>query len=203
LKTAARGAVEESMNNWRANIEGMVRAKIGEASVGFLQARLENLDRYNFVQRLNPPPETQAIWTDALKANLDAQQAAAAAKSVSEREAFRNESIAAFVVAMFDQSHHLTATQQAGLTTAVAGAMKEYQPDFQGYFSGSNSVEWFLSSYSMFLPVAAVTEKELKSILGPECFDLWSHSQNCTNAMMYFSNIKGNHDARAKAAAKK
>ena len=201
LKTAARGAVEESLRNWKSNVDQNVRGNLGETSARFLQGRLANMQTYYFQQRLNPPPESQAIWVDALKANLDAQQAAAAAKSVSERETFKSESIAAFVVAMFDQSHHLTAAQQPVMTTAVAKAVQEYQADIGTYFSGYRSTEWYLQGYTMFLPVAAVPETELKSILGPECFDSWTHSAQYGNTMTYWVNLKENHDARAKAAA--
>ena len=101
LKTAARGAVEESMHNWKSNVDETLHTYVRDTPVRFVQTRLESFERYNFQQRLYPPPETQAIWTDALKANLDAEETAAAKKSASERETFKADSIAAFVVAMF------------------------------------------------------------------------------------------------------
>jgi hypothetical protein len=174
---------------------------VRDTPVRFVQARLESLERYNFQQRLYPAPETQAIWTDALKANLDADQTAAAKKSAGERETFRNESISAFVVAMLDQAHHLTTAQQAKLTTAVTGVVKEYEPDIQSYFSMNYSQAWYFQSYTMFLPVVAIPETELKSIMGPECFAQFSGSQQYGNAMSNFSGLKQNHDNRVRVAA--
>jgi hypothetical protein len=201
LKTAARGAVEESLRNWKSNVDDTVHSFVQNTPVRFLQRRLENLDRYNFQQRLYPEPKSQAIWMEAFKNGLDAQQAAAAAKSTNEREAFRNESVAAFVVAMFDQSHQLTAAENTAMTTAATGAVKDYYPDIQGYFSG-NTVEWYLQSYLMFIPVVAIPETELKSILGPESFNRWSHSPEFGNTMSYWSGIRENHDNRVKSEKK-
>jgi hypothetical protein len=202
LKTAARGAVEASLSNWKSNIDETVHTFVQNTPVRFLKGRLENLESYNFQQRLYPEPKSQAIWVEAFKASLDAQQAAAAAKSANERDAFRNESIAAFLVAMFDESNHITAAQDTALTTAVTGTIKDYYPDIRGYFSGNNGVDWYLQSYYMFIPVVAVPETELKTILGGESFARLSHSPNYGNAMSYWSGIKSNHDARVKSEKK-
>ena len=202
LKTAARGAVEESLRNWKSNADQTVRSFAGETPVRLVRRRLESLQEYNFQRKLDPPPETQALWIGTLKADLDADQAAAAEKSANERDAFRAESIASFIVAMFDQSHLLTVEQQAKMTTAIGETIREYQPDILNYFSGFNSTAWYLSSYSMFLPLVAVPESELKSILGPESFDRWMRSRQCAYTMNYWSGLKQNHDARVKSARK-
>jgi hypothetical protein len=197
LKTAVRGAVEESTSNWKSDAEEAVRSFVQDTPVRFVRARLENLERNGFLQTLSPPPETQAIWTEALKANLDAQQLAAAEKSKSDRATFREEAIAAFVAAMFDETRrHLTAAQQSALTVAAARMLKEYRPDIRRYSSG-----WYLRTYSMFVPIAGIPETELKSILGPECFDRWAHSPQFANVMSWWMNIKQIHDNRVKAAA--
>jgi hypothetical protein len=202
LKTAARGAVEESMRNWKSNVDETVHTFVRDTPARFLEGRLRNMQEYYFQQRLYPLAKTQALWVDAFKANLNAEQTAAAEKSANEREAFKSESIAAFVVAMFDQYHHLSPAQQTAMTTAVTGAVKEYQPDIQTYFSGNyRSSEWYLQGYTMYLPVAAVPETELKSILGQELFDRWAHSPEYGNTMTYWVNLKENHDNRVRAAA--
>ncbi len=202
LKTAARGAVEESLRNWKTNAEQTVRSFVADTSPRLVKRRLENLQEYNFERRLETPPESQTLWTNTFKAALDAGQIAAAEKSAKDRDAFRSESLAAFIVAMFDESRPLTSEQHAKLTAAVMGTIREYQPDILSYFSGYNSTEWYLSGYSMLLPVAAIPEAELKSILGPESFELWSRSRLCAYAMNYWPNLKQNHDSRVKSAQK-
>jgi hypothetical protein len=54
----------------------------------------------------------------------------------------------------------------------------------------------------MFIPVAAVPEADLKTILGAESFEQWTKSRQCGYVMNYWTWIKQNHDSRAKAAKK-
>ncbi|TCO87708.1 hypothetical protein EV701_1207 [Chthoniobacter flavus] len=199
LKTAARGSAEELLASWKTNADETVRSSIGNTPARFVRSRLENLQEYNFQWRPNSQ-ESDALWTKTFKATLDAGELAAAEKSVNERETFRSESVANFIVAMFDQACPINSEQQAKLTPAVAAAVKEYQADIQSYFSGNNSVSWYLSGFSMFIPVVAVPEADLKSILGAESFEQWTKSRQCGYVMNYWTWIKQNHEARAKAA---
>ena len=91
--------------------------------------------------------------------------------------------------------------QQATLTTAVAGTVKEYEPDIQTYFAMAYSGAWYLRTYTMFLPIVAIPDTEMKSIVGAECFGQWTHSPQYGHAMTYFGVLKQNHDNRVKAAA--
>ena len=169
LKTAARGAVDLSLTNWKSSTDQMVRANIGDSSPRFIRLRLEGMERYNFQSRLLPPPETQALWTNAFKTELDAPQIAAAEKVAKERKALRSDAIAGFVIAMYDMSLPITPEQQAKIEPAVSKMITEYESDILGFFSSDNS-DWYLSTYSMFVPVAAIPEADFKSILGPEAF---------------------------------
>jgi hypothetical protein len=54
----------------------------------------------------------------------------------------------------------------------------------------------------MFLPITAIPEEELKTIVGPECYGAWARSSQCANTMSYFTNLKQNHDNRVRAAKK-
>jgi hypothetical protein len=48
----------------------------------------------------------------------------------------------------------------------------------------------------LFLPVAAIPEKDLKAILTKEQWDRWTGSQEFSNVANYWNMINNNHQAR-------
>ena len=98
----------------------------------------------------------------------------------------------------FDRKVALTAEQWTKLEPILAGTVKDYAPDIENMFSSNYPYSWFLQSYTMFIPIAAVPEADMKGILSKEQWDGWKGSPEMENTNNYWENVQNNHKNRVK-----
>jgi len=84
------------------------------------------------------------------------------------------------------------------LEPLAASMVNEYAGDISMMFGFPNSSRWYMQSYSLFLPFAALPEKDFKDILRKEQWARWAGDPEFGNSKMYWANIQQNHAMRAK-----
>ncbi|WP_050023508.1 hypothetical protein [Verrucomicrobium sp. BvORR034] len=198
LRTAARGAVEAAMDEWRPTVDSVVRARLQGATVQDVGQRMTSIDSYYFNMYRSRKTEDYPVWQKALKAELNPDQFKKWEGEQKARQDFQDEAVAAFVLAEFDRKVLLNGAQSEALKTRLAAVIRDYQPDLATYFSGSEGVPWYLQYYSMLIPIVGVTEKDLKTIITPGQWDAWSKSNEFNNCMSYWSGIEQNHNSRVR-----
>lgn len=198
LRTAARGAVEAAMDEWRPTVDSVVRARLQGATVQDVGQRMTSIDSYYFNMYRSRKTEDYPVWQKALKAELNPDQFKKWEGEQKARQDFQDEAVAAFVLAEFDRKVLLNGAQSEALKTRLAAVIRDYQPDLATYFSGSEGVPWYLQYYSMLIPIVGVTEKDLKTIITPGQWDAWSKSNEFSNCMSYWSGIEQNHNSRVR-----
>jgi hypothetical protein len=80
--------------------------------------------------------------------------------------------------------------------------VETYAPDIESMFSGSYGYSWFLQSYSLFIPIVAVPEADLKAILGKDQLEWVTTSPEIENSRNYWDNVKNRHEQRKKEKSK-
>ncbi|WP_038160748.1 hypothetical protein [Verrucomicrobium sp. BvORR106] len=198
LRTAARGAVEAAMDEWRPTVDSVVRGRLQGATVQDVGQRMTSIDSYYFNMYRSRKTEEYSVWQKALKAELSPEQFKKWEGEQKARQDFQNEAVAAFVLAEFDRKVLLNKEQSELLKPKLAAVIRDYQPDLSNYFSGSDGVPWYLQYYSMLIPVVGVTEKELKTIITPGQWDSWTKSNEYSNCMSYWGGIEQNHASRVR-----
>ena len=196
LRTAALGASEQALLAWQVQVEENVRSQVGDATAANLAQRLEGMQDW-FAQRRDDPT-TRAIWEKALKTELTDEQRAAWRKEAIDRIAFETRTIAEVVVAEFDRAHSLRIEQFEKLESAILTLLTEYREDMTRFTSSYNGTLWYLQSYQCFMPLCGIPEKEMKEILSMEQWDEWTGSEQYTNAVNNWENIKNNREQRMK-----
>lgn len=194
LETAARGAAETAMANWRSNADRNIRSQFAQVKPQHIRQRLENMG-YQFS---SGDVEKQGIWEKTVKAVFDEGQLATWSKEVEERAAFRSTAAASAILAELDRKISITPAQRATLEAMIGKIIKEYEPDIARMFSPLNSVPWFLQTYSMFMPLASIPEKELQEILSKAQVDRLRGSNEFSNATQYWENVERFHQQRVK-----
>jgi hypothetical protein len=182
----------------------MVRSAIGGASPDTVKGRLDSIQSFQFRQlefmqarQFSGGSPAQTVWDKTVKTVLTPDQAAAWKKETDARSAYLQDSIAAFIVAAFDQRTSLSPDQWAKLEPLVAKTITDYSEEFGSFFAYSQA--WYLQSFSIFLPIAAIPEKDMKNILTAEQWEHWTGSNEFSNASQYWSEIDQNHRQRVKA----
>lgn len=198
LRTAARGAVEAAMDEWRPTVDTVVRSRLQGATVQDVGQRMTSIDSYYFNMYRSRKTEDYPVWQKALKQELNPDQFKKWEEEQKARQDFQNEAVAAFVLAEFDRKVLLNGEQSEALKPKLAAVLKDYQPDLANYFSGSDGVPWYLQYYSMLIPIVGVTEKDLKTVVTPGQWDVWSKSNEFSNCMSYWSGIEQNHASRVR-----
>jgi hypothetical protein len=197
LATAARGATEETLAAWKPNTESSVRSQLRDATPENIRQRLAGMDTYSYSSsRSGPATPGPTIWESTVKAEIPEEGRAAWQKELDARIAYRDRAIAAMVMAEFDRKIPLTAGQWTKLEPVIAAAVKDYAPDIGMMFSSSNP--WYLQSYSMFVPFAAVPEKDLKAMLSKEQWERWNGSEEMSSTNNYWENVQRYHTQRTK-----
>lgn len=198
LKTAARGSAEEELALWKASTDQSVRGQLRDVTLEGLKQRLARMDRFGIVRRTSSNAELGGIWDTAVKSELTPDQHALWQKELNARAAYRDQAITALIMAEFDRRVALTGEQYGKLTTSVAAMLKKYAPDIASMFSYSSGYAWYLASHSMFLPIAAVPEAELKALLTKEQWERWTGSPEFGNMTNYWENIQRIHGNRVR-----
>lgn len=194
LTTAAKGAVEHSLDYWRQNTERYVRQAVHTATPQNLLQALAGTERVNFSRRGDEHlPENMEVWTSALREKLNDDQRRALAEMAEERDEFRLKAMAAMTVAELDRRRRLTGEQCAKLEPLMEKVLADYRPDIERYMS----TNWFLQYYYAMVPVAGVAEKDLAAVLTPEQLKNFK-DQDLPDAMQYWEGIESNHKNRLK-----
>jgi hypothetical protein len=200
LETAARGASDKILGDWKVGADQWVRSIVRDANARNVKQRLRGIESYNMPRNTNLAPEKESIWTGVVKAELTAEQMAAWTKAVDERSAYRNKAIALAVLAEFDRRLPLTVEQWGKLEPLLAAAVNEYSAEISTMFGNPNMAKWYMQPYSIFIPVAALPEKDLKDTLGSERWERWTGNPEFANSRNYWSNIQQMHAMKVKMA---
>ncbi len=196
LATAARGVTEVALAAWAATTESSVRSQARDVTPQNVRQRLAAMESYTFSSRSSGGTATAPIWEKAMKAELTEAGRAAWEKELAARIAYRDSAIAAVIMSEFDRKIPLEAEEWTKLEPLIARAVKDYAPDIAMMFS--STTPWYLQSYSMFIPFAAVPEKELKGILKKDQWDRWVTSEENGNTANYWENVQRYHTQRVK-----
>ncbi|MBN8418879.1 MAG: hypothetical protein J0L73_08195 [Verrucomicrobia bacterium] len=192
LTTAAKGAVETSLEYWRQFTENFVRQSVQSATPENLLQTLAGTARANFSRQENKPQNTE-VWKAALKATLNESQLKKLQQVTDERQNYRLHAMAAMCVSELDRRRKLSGEQCAKAESAVQKVLAEYLPDIERYMSP----QWFLQYYYALVPMAGVPEKDLQAILTPEQWKLCKE-RDLPDAVQYWEGIKNNHAQRLK-----
>ncbi len=193
LETAARGRTEEALARWKTTNESSVRSQLSGVTVENVQQRLASMEGYS-TRTIGGKEKLDPVWERSVKTELTEEGRAAWERELAARSAYRHEAIAAFLLAEFDRKVPLSTEQWGRLETLIAGVVKDYTPDIEMMFSSTS--QWYLQSYTMFLPFAAVPEKELQAILTKEKAEQWAKSNEMSNVSSYWENVQRYHSQR-------
>jgi len=196
LTTAAKGAVEESLSQWRRNTERYVRQAVETATAKNVLQALAGTARVNFSRNDESRPENMEVWQSTLEALLDEPQRQTLEKTKQARSGYRLRAMAGMTVAELDRRRHLNAVQCARLEPVLEKVLEEYRPDIERYMSAN----WFLQYYYAMVPVAGVPEKDLQAILTPEQWKSFK-DRDLPDAMQYWEGIENNHKNRQRQGA--
>lgn len=197
LTTAAKGAVEESLDQWRQNTERYVRQTVQAATPKNIIQALNGTERVSFGRSTDDGPELQEVWRTALRELLDAGQRKKLNTVIQARSDYRLKAMAGMAVGELDRRRRLTSEQCARLEPLLKKVLLEYQPDIERYMSPN----WHLQYYYAMVPVAGVAEKEIEGILTPQQWKLCKE-RDLPDAMQYWEGIENNHKNRIKEGAR-
>lgn len=198
LRTAARGAAESVMEDWRNSIESTVRSRLQGATVQDVRQKLASVDDYYFTVYQNRKPQEASLWQNAVKRELKPDQLKNWEAAQADRRDFLDRAVAGFILAEFDRKVQLSPEQSGTLNERLLKILKDYQTDISNYFSSSDGTPWYFQYYSMLLPLAGVPEKELKTLVTPGQWEVWSKSNEYSNCMSYWNGIEQNRNFRLK-----
>lgn len=196
LTTAAKGAVEESLIQWRRSTDSYVRQNVQNATTKNILQVLAGTERVSFGRGEGGPQNTE-LWQTALNSMLNAGQQHQLQQVADARRAFRLKAMTAMVVGELDRRRRLNGEQCAKLEPLVSKVLTDYQPDIERYMNAS----WFLQYYYAMVPIAGVPEKELQAILPPAQWKLCKE-RDLPDAMQYWEGIENNHKNRLKQVGK-
>jgi hypothetical protein len=199
LQTAAKGAVEQAMREWRRDMDSYVRGNIQGATPQGIRQRLEGMGNVTFGRR--QPAEMFHPWQSTLDTVMDAAQKEAWKKQVDERHEYMRSAMGRFVVSELDRRYRLTKAQHDKLAPMIEALLKEYLPDIEQEFSYYRD-SWHLQSYYVLTPLAGIPEKDLKEILNKE---QWTQLQerDLPNANSRWNDVKQYHERRMQESKKK
>ncbi|MDB6004322.1 MAG: hypothetical protein JWR15_1309, partial [Prosthecobacter sp.] len=196
LTTAAKGAVETSLEQWRQYTESLVRQSVQTATPKNLLQALAGTTRANYGRNESGPQDSE-LWKMALKTTLTETQQKRLRQVTDERQNYRLKAMAAMSVSELDRRRKLSSDQCAKIEAAIQKVLATYLPDIERYMSG----QWFLQYYYALVPMAGVAEKEMQEILTPEQWKLCKE-RDLPDATQYWDGIKNNHDQRIKKGAR-
>lgn len=202
LETAARGVMEVALAVWRTSTEQNIRSQLQDATAENIKQRLASMGVYSTQRSIVSGSPEAPLWDKTVKSELTEPQQAAWKKELDARVAYRNKAIVAIIMTEFDRKVSLTAEQWTKLEPIIAGKVKDYAPDIESMFSSSYPYSWFLQSYTLFIPIAAIPEVDLKAILSKEQWDGWTGSPEMENTNNYWENVQSRHEQRVKEAKK-
>ena len=196
LQAAARGATEEALSGWKWFTEQQVRAQLQEVTPQNIQQRLDGLEDYMFFQRNFGQANRQSLWDDTVKSVLTAPQQEAWKKETDARAAYGDAAIATMVVSNFEAGNEITPDQRTKLEQMVAKVVHDYGQDIDQIFSPNNPVPWYMQGSYSVLPIAGISDDDLKGVLTKQQIDRWHTSPDCGNISGLWTNIQQMHAQR-------
>jgi len=185
LKTAARGAAEKTLAGWRQSVDEIVHARVGKLTAQNVRKRLSGMSIAT-LPGVDKPSAKEAVWTEAVKAILTVDQMAAWQKAQEEREAFHQKSIAWLILTELDRKNPLAIEQWKRLEPMLIKTQADYAIELANFGDGP----WYRQGYLLFIPLAAISEGELKLVLTEEQYKIWTASSDCVNSMNFVQNIQ-------------
>jgi hypothetical protein len=190
LTTAAKGAVEAAMEEWRTQVESWVRNSVERATPATVKATLANLARSSYNVQ-GKGPQTQALWRDTVTALLSESERTAWKKVLDARKAYRNATMATMSVNELDRRRRLTPEQVQKVHQLVSAVLDDYLPDIERYMNHT----WHLQYYYALLPLAGVKEADLKTALTERQWKL-VQERDLADALQYWEGIESYHKQR-------
>lgn len=193
LSTAAKGAVEQSLDHWRQNTERYVRQAVQSATPRNILQALAGTERVNFSRNNEKAPAAADVWQKALREELNVEQLEKLKAVMRARFDYRLGAMAGMTVGEVDRRRRLSGEQCVKLEAEVRKVLLKYLPDMERYMSAN----WFLQYYYAMVPVAGVAEKDLQAILTPQQWKLCKE-RDLPDAMQSWEGIENYHKSRLK-----
>lgn len=194
LQTAARGATEQALEDWKVNFEQNTRASVSDLNpAAIIQRMAAPAARTMPDRRLDIPPEKRSLWEKTLIYTLSGPQQDAWQKELDARSAFRDRAVASAVMAVFDAKNLLTAEQWEKIEPLIVATVRDYGSEFANFYASVDPSPWYLRPFMTLIPFASIPEGILKPILTKEQWDRWSTSSEFSTSNNFWSNIQNNH----------
>lgn len=194
LTTAAKGAVEAAMEEWRTQVESWVRNSVERATPGTVKATLANLARSSYNTQ-GKGPQTQGIWRETVTALLSESEQTTWKKVLDARKTYRTAAMATMSANELDRRRRLTPEQVQKVHQLVSAVLDDYLPDIERYMNHA----WHLQYYYALLPLAGVKEADLKATLTERQWKL-VQERDLSDAMQYWEGIESYHKQRIEQA---
>ena len=191
LTSAAKGAVEASMEPWRAEVERWVRQTAERAAPSAVKATLANLQRTSYSNRNSRGPQAQDVWSTTVTGILSPAEMKQWNDVIVARSRYRTGAMARMTTLELDRRRRLTTEQFEKVQGLVQNVLDDYLPDIQRYMSHS----WHLQYYYALLPLAGVPEADLKAALSDKQWKL-VRERDLSDAEQYWSGIESYHKRR-------
>ena len=166
LEIAAKGAVNETLNGWRAAQENQVRQLSTGATAESLPQRLAGVGE---MQMGNESPQTKTVWTSSLAKVLSPEESTRWKKLETERADYRHQAIAALLLAELERKLSLSGDQMEKLEPYLKQAFQDYLPDMSSYMDRGGGLDVRMLT----LMVNAVSEPVQASILTADQMSQW------------------------------
>ena len=196
LRTAALGAVEFHLKNWKPNFENNLRANLHNVRPEGLAERLGN---FGFFMMGGSPlaPQTQPIWKNAYNSELSDSQRQKLTQLARQRQEELAKMVATLTTWIFERHTALRPTQIPPVRELIAKAVLEYLPDLeQSYGAEDSDSPWYNHLHSVVLPLFGVAETDLKQVLTTAQWERWSKSELHHSFGSNWTNIKSLHESR-------
>jgi len=169
LKTAAKGAAEEVVNQWDATFSSFLLKRIKGATPKTIFQQLAAAS--NQGGRLDSPLNSP-VWKETLRVSLDDAQLKAWEEAALARENRQRDAVADLVTVFIEGHVGLEPDQTEIFREKVITSINTYGPDLERFFSSRNS-KWYLQYFGMGIAVMGIPENELRSMLSEDQIDIW------------------------------
>lgn len=187
LEVAAKGAVDRSLDNWRASQEQHVRQQAQGFTVTAVQQRIANAGE---VQVGQSSAADQPLWVQALSQTLTPQEQQRYAQAEADRRAYREQAIKAVLMAELERRLGLTATQSDKLAPLAERTLMDYLPDMANYIDRSGGIDFRM----LLLVLSGMNPAEAQAIITPSQWERWQ--QSTADYAGWWQGIEQQHRAR-------
>ncbi|MDB6070054.1 MAG: hypothetical protein JWL81_1225 [Verrucomicrobiales bacterium] len=191
LKTAAKGAAEQLSKAGVVSMDQYIRNQLRSVKPADVPARLKSISVPNNIERR--VPEDPKIWTAAVKRLLTEEQNKLWDAESEARREFRLRGLAGLVATEVGKHVFLTPEKDELLRRKMVKVIDEYEDDISNFLSYG----WYLQSYYGPVPVALLTDKEMKQIFTAKQIETVK-TRGLGNAVQYAEIIKQRHKSRKK-----